>query len=164
LYPPPEILIQIRQLVISATAFNCGSLKGSKHPLHAPGGFAGNCGNTVSQQEEAGQASSPITHQNANPTIGVQAPSPPEPEPQTCEECFTAFLTADEIISFEEALSDLTGGTVTSVAEACLVLELAPPESQQEGLLQIAGLLQQIGIDSSIIAEIIDCLERVLGS
>jgi hypothetical protein len=123
-----------------------------------------NCGNTVSQQEEAGQASSPIVHQNANPTIGVQAPSPPEPEPQTCEECFTAFLTADEISSFEEALSDLTGGTVTSVAEACLVLELAPPGSQQEGLLQIAGLLQQIGIDSSTIAEITDCLERVLGS
>src|SRR5688500_9491478 len=31
-----------------------------------------NCGGTVSQQLESGQASSPITHQTADPTIEVQ--------------------------------------------------------------------------------------------
>ena len=30
---------------------------------------AGNCGGTVSQQDESGSASAPITHQDANPTI-----------------------------------------------------------------------------------------------
>jgi hypothetical protein len=32
----------------------------------------GNCGGTVSQQDESSQASAPITHQTANPTIEVQ--------------------------------------------------------------------------------------------
>ena len=32
----------------------------------------GNCGGTVSQQGKSGQASSPITVQNANPIVEVQ--------------------------------------------------------------------------------------------
>jgi hypothetical protein len=32
----------------------------------------GNCGGTVSQQDESGSASAPITHQTANPTIELQ--------------------------------------------------------------------------------------------
>ena len=32
----------------------------------------GNCGGTVSQQDVSGQASAPITHQTANPTIELQ--------------------------------------------------------------------------------------------
>jgi hypothetical protein len=41
----------------------------------------GNCGGTVSQQAESGQASTPITHQTVNPTIEVQSPQPTEPPP-----------------------------------------------------------------------------------
>jgi hypothetical protein len=123
----------------------------------------GNCGNTVSQQEEAGQASSPITHQVASPTIGEQAPSPPEQEPQTCNQCFFTFLTPDEINTFEETLSDITEGQVTSVVQACLLLEATTPEELPESLNTIAVALQLSGIDESTIAEIIDCLERVLG-
>ena len=32
----------------------------------------GNCGGTVSQQDESGSASAPITHQTANPDIELQ--------------------------------------------------------------------------------------------
>lgn len=39
----------------------------------------GNCGGTVSQQDESGQASAPITSQSANPTIELHrtTTSPP---------------------------------------------------------------------------------------
>ena len=49
----------------------------------------GNCGSTISQQGEDGQASSPITHQTANPSIQVQIGQPPT-QPLTIE---TATLT-----------------------------------------------------------------------
>ena len=65
----------------------------------------GNCGGTVS-----GQASAPITHQTANPTIEVQRSQPPpdtETPPETCEDCFN-MLTDDEQMAFETALSRTT--------------------------------------------------------
>jgi hypothetical protein len=45
----------------------------------------------VSQQDDSGKASAPITHQTANPTIEVQRSQPPpdtESPPKTCEDCF----------------------------------------------------------------------------
>ena len=55
----------------------------------------GNCGGTVSQQDESGQASAPITSQTANPTIELQRSTttqPPltgtPPTIQSCELCF----------------------------------------------------------------------------
>ena len=57
----------------------------------------GNCGGTVSQQDESGQASAPITHQTANPTLEVQwSTQPPDtetPTTHTCDDCFD-MLTA----------------------------------------------------------------------
>jgi hypothetical protein len=51
----------------------------------------GNCGGTVSQQDESGEASAPITLQNANPTIELQRATtttqpPPTEEPPGQEE------------------------------------------------------------------------------
>jgi hypothetical protein len=39
----------------------------------------GNCGGTVSQQGKSGQASSPITVQNANPIVEVQRATTAQP-------------------------------------------------------------------------------------
>ena len=39
----------------------------------------GNCGGTVSQQDESGQASAPITSQTANPTIELQRATTTQP-------------------------------------------------------------------------------------
>ena len=89
----------------------------------------GNCGGTVLQMDESGQASAPITHQTANPTIGVQRSQPPpdtETPPETCEDCFN-MLTDDEQMAFETALSRTTfptppfsgSGTVTTIEELC---------------------------------------------
>lgn len=123
----------------------------------------GNCGNTVSQQEGGGEASSPITLQIANPTIEVQAPPPPSPpEPQTCEECFTAFLTAEQIAEFEEAIS-IPNPELSTIEEVCAFLESNPPVNLPDNLNAVAFFLQESGIDQPTIDEIIDCLERVLG-
>jgi hypothetical protein len=43
----------------------------------------GNCGGTVSQQDESGSATAPITHQTANPTIELQRATTTQPPPTT---------------------------------------------------------------------------------
>ena len=52
----------------------------------------GNCGGTVSQQGRSGQASTPTTVQNANPTIEVQRSTTTQPPitgtHTTCTQCF----------------------------------------------------------------------------
>ena len=52
----------------------------------------GNCGGTVSQQGRSGQASTPTTVQNANPTIEVQRSTttqlPITGTHETCMQCF----------------------------------------------------------------------------
>ena len=50
----------------------------------------GNCGSTISQQDESGSASTPITHQTANPTIELQRATttqPPLTGPPTTQGC-----------------------------------------------------------------------------
>ena len=67
----------------------------------------GNCGGTVSQQDESGSASAPITSQTANPTIELQRATTTQPglgAPTTCEECFNV-LNNDQQAAFEAALS-----------------------------------------------------------
>jgi hypothetical protein len=128
----------------------------------------GNCGNTVSQQAEGGEASSPITVQTESPRIEVQAPPPPvEPvESQTCRECFTAFLTNEQIERLREAVSDLTLGEVSTIDELCTLLEEGDPDDLDTSLRAIEGILLHFPaerVDASTVAEIIDCLERVFG-
>ena len=52
----------------------------------------GNCGGTVSQQDESGQASAPITSQTANPSIELQRATTTSTQPpltdESCEGCF----------------------------------------------------------------------------
>jgi hypothetical protein len=126
----------------------------------------GNCGNTVSQQAEGGEASSPITVQTASPKIEVQAP-PPSPEepvesPQACRECFFASLTDGQLEAFREAVSDITLGEVSTIEELCTLLE-ENPDSLEQNIGLIEGILRAERVDASTVAEIIDCLERVFG-
>jgi hypothetical protein len=74
----------------------------------------GNCGGTISQQDESGSASAPITSQTANPTIELQRAttttqpgpgSPDTPAPETCEECF-AFFTPLQLLTFSISIMD----------------------------------------------------------
>ena len=78
----------------------------------------GNCGGTVSQQDESGQASAPITHQTANPTLEVQrSTQPPDtetPTTHTCDDCFD-MLTAAQQEAFEQILAPGGGSPLGSV-------------------------------------------------
>jgi hypothetical protein len=82
----------------------------------------------------------------------------PSPLP-TCVECFTNFLTTDEIEVFEQAL---VFGTVEGT---CTFLEdsgLTPEELQVE-FSAYRDVLTTIGVDPSRVEQIIDCLEEVFG-
>ena len=61
----------------------------------------GNCAATVSQQDESGQASAPITSQTANPTLELQRSATTSPtgrgDGEGCEKAFTDHMTSDEI-------------------------------------------------------------------
>jgi hypothetical protein len=64
----------------------------------------GNCGGTISQQDESGQASAPITSQTANPTLELQRlTTTSQPAPTTCEECFDLLNDAQQS-TFEEEI------------------------------------------------------------
>jgi hypothetical protein len=92
----------------------------------------GNCAGTVSQQDESGSASAPITSQTANPDIELQratttsAQSPLTGE--SCEDCFDS-LTAAQVSEFETRLPENFGSSVTTIEELCDFLAAQPEES-----------------------------------
>lgn len=133
----------------------------------------GNCGGTVSQQEESGQASAPITHQTANPTIEVQRSQPPpdtESPPETCEDCFN-MLTDAQQSAFEAALSSTTfpappfsgSGTVTTIEELCEQWKEFS-NSQRVFLVEDLGeVFVEAEIPGATQASIISCLLHSVG-
>jgi hypothetical protein len=79
----------------------------------------------------------------------------PEPPPQTCVECFTTFLTAEQI---EQLLSVHVTNTIE---EFCQFAESIP---DQPGFLDAtATVLAEQGVGDLNIEQLIDCLERALG-
>ena len=126
----------------------------------------GNCGGTVSQQEESGQASSPITHQTANPTIEVQRATttqPPltgtPPTTQRCELCFVN-LTPTQRSAFEAEAE-------TTIEQLCafLVNLIVSGQNPTEALESIDEILDRLEetcqIDSNIHSAINACLARL---
>ena len=126
----------------------------------------GNCVCTVSQQEESGQASSPITHQTANPTIEVQRATttqPPltgtPPTTQRCELCFVN-LTPTQRSAFEAEAE-------TTIEQLCaflvnLIVSGQNPTEALESIDEILDRLEETGqIDSNIHSAINACLARL---
>ena len=65
----------------------------------------GNCGGTVSQQDESGQASAPITSQTANPDIELQRATTTQPTltGESCEDCFDSLTGSSKYRSLRPA-------------------------------------------------------------
>ena len=133
----------------------------------------GNCGGTVSQQDESGQAGTTTTSQTTNPTIELQrattTPSTSLEEVEFCEECFTNFLTLIEQVEFEGVLRSVNpifGHSPNSIEDACRILhEIANenPNALRSNLVVVGKLLKATsevgdGIEESTIQEILDCL------
>ena len=132
----------------------------------------GNCGGTISQQEESGQASAPITHQTANPTIEVQRSTttqPPltgtPPSVEGCEECFD-MLTDAQKEDFVSLLPDRFSG-ITTLEELCMLLintvqsggDFESMLSQIESILGLPDLGGS-GVSSDVITDIMNCVQR----
>jgi hypothetical protein len=89
------------------------------------------------------------------------SPSPPN-LPDTCEECFTAFLSNTEIDLFLNELSADTSGQLTSLEQLCLnvsgvvVIEFALTSLVENNLIDS-------GVDEPTIDQIIACLRAFFG-
>lgn len=133
-----------------------------------------NCGGTVSQQDESGQASTPITHQTANPTFEVQrattAQSPVTGTPPTaaaCERCFNV-LTDTQQSAFEDDLSRRIPG-ITTIEQLCALLQNEfssgeDPVETLEAVDESLNLLEETGvITEPISSSISSCLRTLYG-
>jgi hypothetical protein len=132
----------------------------------------GNCGGTVSQQDESGQASAPITSQTANPAIELQRATTTTPPPSlgasmTCEECFD-ILSATQETAVEQLLAGdnnplssdelWTDNPPTTIEELCAMW--ATFNMQQRGFADsdITELLGDAGVTQPTLDEVIRCL------
>jgi hypothetical protein len=119
----------------------------------------GNCAGTVSQQDESGSASAPITSQTANPTIELQRATTTQP-PLTatpvdnCVACFST-LTSDEQMAFllnvkdEFPTIDISNGFSDVINQLCQLFETA---AESGDLPQAVELLDDV-LTSSMVDE-----------
>ena len=132
----------------------------------------GNCGGTISQQGRSGQASTPTTVQNANPTIEVQRATTTAQPPLTstrgnCTACFDP-LNATQKSDFESILQDGSindfGAQINTIEQLCTFLENL---GQGQGTVQFAisivqGYLESVpGASVGTVSNITSCLDRV---
>jgi hypothetical protein len=125
----------------------------------------GNCGGTVSQQDESGQAGATTTHQTANPAIELQratTTAPPvteEPDPVTncVNTCFNGTITDAQQTAFEAQLPTQVDPTVTTVEELCEFMN-QNPDQIFDLIDDVDIILQSIGVSGSIQTFIDNCL------
>jgi hypothetical protein len=130
----------------------------------------GNCGSTVTQQDESGQAGATTTHQTTNPTIELQRSTSTAQQPltgDTCEECFDS-LTAAQISEFENRLPENFGSSVTTIEQLCDFLASEPEETVPAAIEDAGDILE--GLPSPIpppslriILDIENCLSVIFG-
>jgi hypothetical protein len=131
----------------------------------------GNCGSTISQQDESGSASTPITHQTANPIIELQRATttqPPltgPPTTQGCEGCFDV-LPATQQSAFETEIPGEFPG-LSTIEQLCahlvnLIISEENPAEALQNINEILGRLQETGhISSAAHSAINACLSRL---
>jgi hypothetical protein len=141
----------------------------------------GNCGGTISQQDESGQASAPITSQSANPTIELQrATSTTQPPltgtPPTVGACVGCFdMLSDTAQSeFEEAIPtrfQMLFPGITTIEQLCAALNSAFLNDEVEVVNSALDVLDSIlndfaedgTINQATHSSIISCLTRLYG-
>ena len=131
----------------------------------------GNCGSTVSQQDESGQASAPITSQTANPTIELQRSTAQPPLTGTGGNCTACFdpLTDAQKSEYERILQDRSitvfGRSITTVEELCtllrnIVLQGRDPIEAIEAAINLFEDVQ--GVSAATVSNIETCLLRAV--
>jgi hypothetical protein len=137
----------------------------------------GNCGGTVSQQGKSGQASTPTTVQNANPTIEVQRGTGTSPEvglESPGDACIASFspngdfifqsnIQEDIFLQSFNALAGLNTQPVHTLQELCTYLSVVGaalgPDAQRQTIGHVFDALRATpGIQSEIPGEVRSCL------
>jgi hypothetical protein len=123
----------------------------------------GNCAGTVSQQDESGSASSPITSQIADPTIELQRPTTTQPPltGQSCVSCFSP-LTAAQVSQLERLIpiivpSDPGTNTIEELCEVLIGLDFDKKLLVLNRLHDILGDLNP-SLSDGTIASIVECV------
>lgn len=124
----------------------------------------------MSQQGRSGQASTPTTVQNANPTIEVQRSTTTQPPVTgihtTCTQCFD-MLTATQQQAANQTLA--LGGIlespvwppgITNLVELCEAWNKLSLEQREDAQEDIIELLDQIHVDSVTSQKILGCLSE----
>ena len=127
---------------------------------------------TVSQQDDSGQASAPITHQTANLTIELQrattsTPPPGVGDPQAdCEACFQPVVDNELQGGFLDALHSLDQNfaNANTIEEVCMVLLGQNMNQLQTSINNIEGALDNLNLDGETIDGIIRCSNNVFGA
>jgi hypothetical protein len=141
----------------------------------------GNCGGTISQQDESGQASAPITSQSANPTIELQRATSTTQPPLTgtpptvgaCVGCFN-MLSDTAQSEFEEAIPtrfQMLFPGITTIEQLCAALNSAFLNDEVEVVNSALDVLDSIlndfaedgTINQATHSSIISCLTRLYG-
>jgi hypothetical protein len=132
----------------------------------------GNCGGTVSQQDESGQAGATTTHQTANPDIELQrattTSTPGLGAPMTCEECFDILSAAQEtaveqlLAGPNNPLSAIWGSNPpTTIEELCEIWATFNQEQREFAAGDIPLLLN--GVATATQVEVLRCLQASAG-
>ncbi len=139
----------------------------------------GNCAGTVSQQDESGSASAPITSQTANPDIELQrATTTQSPglgsgdlnQIIECEGCFSSNMNDQQIQDF---LSDYNsrvnddGLSADSILDLCRLVNNLKAGGNPQSLGEVAfavsrALVSTIGVTAS--QTMIACLNDIFGA
>ena len=91
----------------------------------------------------------------ANRDITEQETTDGEEEPETCEECFEAFLTPEEIQAYIDLILLFPGSTL---GDLCNFFEVNSGLLSREDTVES---LEGIGVDADNINDLIRCLESV---
>ena len=142
----------------------------------------GNCGGTVSQQDESGQSSAPITSQTANPDIELQRATTTSTQPPltgtpptvgACVGCFD-MLSDTAQSEFEEAIPtrfQMLFPGITTIEQLCAALNSAFLNDEVEVVNSALDVLDSIlndfaedgTINQATHSSIISCLTRLYG-
>jgi hypothetical protein len=133
----------------------------------------GNCGGTVSQQGKSGQASTPTTVQNANPTIEVQRSTTTTQPPLTstrgnCTACFDT-LNVTQKSDFESILQfrsmETFGIQINTIEQLCTFLEniVSNGDSPATAISIVQGFFVDVpGVSADISQNIANCIARAV--
>ena len=134
----------------------------------------GNCGGTVAQQDESGQASAPITSQTANPTIELQRATSTTQPPLTatlvdnCVACFSPLTTIEQAqfllnVNAHFPTVDTSNGFSDVITQLCQIFEMNVVNDDIEQAMELLDeLLSESQLDETTSQRIQACIIRAL--